>query len=365
MESWLKQPLKDRIDAYNQWLQERGHGSKKKGFVRKSSLNSALKDGDDVEAAVSALRRSSEQAKTVTTVYVNESGDFIHSTTEETSDRVKSETPEGDDNAEMDDADVDENEEVNYYESYAFMAFDLEDELKWFNVSRELFSRAILGRSKSRFSEIMGEAKAQPFTCNSSAIIKQIVRLCDWMSKPLEERSSKYLRWRHDVSKYVDESSCPTMDDTTARQKVIPLTIETDTGEVFTVQGVVEEEEVESQKNSTSNANASRHSKFQNEVLKSRIDFRAVALRLEKELKSYDVGMTMFMKNLVPDITLAAFSQMLKDSKLKNYSCKRRSTLQKFKLIDEWLKQSEHERVQTYKMWKVRFITGVGKLKRD
>ena len=100
MESWLKQPLQERIAAYNQWLEERGHASKKKGFIRKSSLALALKDGAEMEniaSSVSTKSNSSPEAgstplttkaidskpnsKTVTTIYVNEKGEYIHMTT--------------------------------------------------------------------------------------------------------------------------------------------------------------------------------------------------------------------------------------------------------------------------------------------
>ena len=372
MESWLKQPLQERVSAYQQWLQERGQGSKKKGFIRKSTLAMALKDGSDLEnaaSAVSASVRSTAQATTTipttmtssspktVTIFVNESGEYVHMTTSnqqkanESAKENKSPNlaesklkENGNDESANDDEEEDQVEDVDYYSSYAFMAFDLEDEIKWFNVSRELFSRAILGRSKSRFSEIMGEAKHQPFACGSTAVVKNILLLCDWMSKPLEERCASYLKWRADGGK---TSGSSTADSSSSKQKIIPLTIQTDTGEIFQVEGVVEGDD------ENSGEGGAKSSKFQAEVLQSKIDFRSVTIRLERELRAYDVGLTMFMKNLLPDITLAAFSQMLKDSKSKNFVCKRRSTLEKFKLIVEWLNQSEHERIQTYRMWKV------------
>ena len=41
---------------------------------------------------------------------------------------------EGEEEEEEEEEDRDESEEVDYYSSYAFMAFDLEEELKWFRV---------------------------------------------------------------------------------------------------------------------------------------------------------------------------------------------------------------------------------------
>jgi hypothetical protein len=70
MESWLKQPTQERINAYNQWLQERGHGSKKKGFIKKS-------------ADAMVLKLTVDPPPNITTVYVNERGEIIEQLVQE------------------------------------------------------------------------------------------------------------------------------------------------------------------------------------------------------------------------------------------------------------------------------------------